>query len=107
MTSDCGVASVATRDTARLVPGSQSASAGLHRQREFPGEECQLQQVRRWLACLVPGDPMRSDVASVATELCSNAIRHSASGRGGTFIVDVTLAASSLRITVGDGGGAT
>src|SRR5690348_17204103 len=51
----------------------------------FSGEERQLGLMRRWLAACLPECPARDDVVSVATELGSNAILHTASGRGGWF----------------------
>ncbi|HUY51161.1 MAG TPA: ATP-binding protein [Streptosporangiaceae bacterium] len=60
--------------------------------------------MRRWLASLLPDCPARDDAAVVATELGSNAIRHTASGRGGWFTVEVTWHGPSLRVAVADGG---
>jgi serine/threonine-protein kinase RsbW len=73
--------------------------------RVFPGEERALSAVRRWLNSLLPEGPARDDVLSVATELGSNAVRHTASGRGGWFAVEVTWLESVLRVTVADCGG--
>jgi len=70
----------------------------------FPGEECQLSAVRQWLASLLPDCPARDDVNSIATELASNAIRHTASGQGGSFAVGVTLHKKIIRVAVADGG---
>lgn len=61
--------------------------------------------LRRWLASLLPECPARDDVAVVATELGSNAIRHSASGRGGWFAVEITWHGPVLRLAVADCGG--
>jgi len=44
-------------------------------------------------------------VISVATELASNALRHTASGRGGWFAVEITWYRSVVRVAVADGGG--
>jgi hypothetical protein len=72
----------------------------------FPGDEGQLGALRRWLASLLPECPARDDVASVATELGSNAIRHTASGRDGWFAVEVVWLDSpaAVRLAVADGG---
>ncbi len=51
--------------------------------RVFPGRDDQVREVRHWLAGLLPGAPERDDVVMVAVELATNAIRHTASGRGG------------------------
>jgi anti-sigma regulatory factor (Ser/Thr protein kinase) len=72
----------------------------------FPGEESQLGALRRWLASLLPDCQARDDVASVATELCSNAIRHTASGRDGSFAVEIIWLdrPAGVRLAVADGG---
>jgi anti-sigma regulatory factor (Ser/Thr protein kinase) len=72
--------------------------------RVFPGEERALAAVRRWLSSLLPEGPDRDDVLSVATELGSNAVRHTASGRGGWFAVEVTWLEPVLRVAVADCG---
>jgi Bacteriocin-protection, YdeI or OmpD-Associated len=53
-----------------------------------------------------PDCPARDDVASVATELGSNAIRHTASGRGGWFVVEVAWFRPVVRVAVTDDGAA-
>jgi Histidine kinase-like ATPase domain len=63
--------------------------------------------LRRWLASLLPECPSRDDVISVATELGSNAIRHTASARSGLFAVEVTWHESVVRVAVADGGSPT
>lgn len=55
----------------------------------FSGEKRQLRLMRRWLAACLPECPARDDVISVATELGSNAIVHTASGRAGWFAVEL------------------
>ena len=74
-------------------------------QRAFPGQESQLAVMRKWLAGLLPASPQRDDLAVVATELGTNAIRHTASGAGGgQFIVEVTWHSAGARVAVTDGG---
>jgi hypothetical protein len=75
------------------------------RQRVFEGEERELGVMRRWLTSVLPECPARDDVISVATELGSNALRHTASGAGGWFAVEVTWQEPVVRIGVTDGGG--
>jgi len=72
--------------------------------RVFQGEEQQLAALRRWLELLLPDCPARDDVAIVATELGTNAIRHTASGRGGWFAVDITWHQPAVRVAVTDCG---
>ena len=73
--------------------------------RVFQGEERQLGVLRGWLASLLPQHPARDDVISVATELASNALRHTASGRGGWFAAEITWRRSIVRVAIADGGG--
>jgi len=84
----------------KLVPG-------MRWRRVFPGEERQLGILRRWLASLLPESPTRDDLATVATELASNTLRHTASGRGGWFAVEITWHEPVVRVAVADRGGPT
>jgi len=72
--------------------------------RVFPGEERQLGVLRRWLESLLPDCAARDDVTSVATELGTNAVRHTASGDGGWFAVEVTWHQPAVRVAVADCG---
>jgi len=63
--------------------------------------------LRQWLASLLPPCPARDDVVIVASELGCNAIRHTRSGQGGRFTVEVTWSAAVVRVAVADGGAAT
>jgi len=81
-------------------------SAGERWRRVFPGEERQLSLVRRWLESLLPDCPARDDVLCIATELGTNAICHTASGRGGHFALEVIRQGATVRVAVKDGGAA-
>ena len=72
--------------------------------RVFPGHNRELAVLRQWLSSLLPPCPARGDVLSVATELSSNAIAHTASGHGGWFTVEITWHDSAVQVTVADGG---
>jgi hypothetical protein len=78
---------------------------GMRWRRVFRGDERQLGVMRRWLTSLLPAGPARDDVTLVATELASNAICHTASGRGGCFTVEITWWPSAVRVGVTDCGG--
>jgi serine/threonine-protein kinase RsbW len=74
--------------------------------RIFPGEERQLHVMRRWLEELFPEHPALSDMVCIATELGTNAIRHTASGRpGGSFAVVITSGLGVVTVSVADRGG--
>lgn len=80
--------------------------AELRRHRVFPGEECQLGILRRWLKSFLPDCTAQADVLSVATELATNAVRHTRSGQGGSFGVEITHTQKTVRVTVIDSGAA-
>jgi anti-sigma regulatory factor (Ser/Thr protein kinase) len=86
------------------VPAAQAVNALRWRQ-VLRGEERQLRRLRRWLASVLPDCPARDDVISVATELASNALRHTASGHGGWFAVEITRYRAAVRVLVADQGG--
>lgn len=84
------------------------SAQGLRHWRVFPGYGEELAQMRRWLSSILPSCPARDDVLSVATELGSNALTHTASGMpGGSFAVEVTSDQSSMQVAVADGGADT
>lgn len=86
---------------------SPTLAPGACWRREFPGQEPQLGLLRRWLASLLPPCPARDDVVTVANELGCNAIRHTLSGQGGRFTVEVTWYGAEVRVAVADSGAAT
>jgi serine/threonine-protein kinase RsbW len=98
------MATGAPRDPSRLP----TLFNGLRWRRVFPGEERQLAALRRWLAELLPPCSARDDLATVATELGSNAIKHTGSGRpGGWFTVEITWHEATVMLAVADHGGLT
>jgi len=86
-------------------PSGTPPMPALRWRRVFPGEERQLAALRAWLASLLPDCPARADVTSVAVELGTNSIRHTASGRGGCFAVEATWFGPVVRVAVADCGG--
>jgi anti-sigma regulatory factor (Ser/Thr protein kinase) len=95
-----GQGSSAARAPWGLVPGQRW-------RRVLPGEERQLGVLRRWLAAQLPACPARDDLVAVAHELASNAVRHTASGRGGYFAVEVTWFPTVVWVAVADSGAPT
>jgi serine/threonine-protein kinase RsbW len=88
-----------------LAEANQTDRGPLLRQwRIFPGEARQLSALRRWLTSFLPDCDARDDLVSVATELASNAVRHTRSGQGGHFAVEVSWYAGWIRLAVTDGG---
>jgi hypothetical protein len=63
-------------------------------------------EARRFVAELLAGCPAREVLMTCVSELCANAIAHTDSGNGGTFIVEVDLPRPGMaRIAVTDEGG--
>jgi anti-sigma regulatory factor (Ser/Thr protein kinase) len=56
---------------------------------KFPGERGQVRAVRSFAARVLGGCPARETVMTCVSELATNAIEHTASGRGGIFTVEV------------------
>jgi anti-sigma regulatory factor (Ser/Thr protein kinase) len=88
-----------------LVPAA--ADPGLRWRRVFLGEVNQLGVLRGWLRSLFPPCEARNDVLLIATELGTNAILHTASGRGGSFAVEIEWHQQVVRVSVTDGGAPT
>jgi anti-sigma regulatory factor (Ser/Thr protein kinase) len=88
-------------------PDPESPLAPIWRwRRGFPGHRRELSQLRRWLSSLLPDCPARDDVLSIASELGSNAIQHTASGQpDGWFAVEITWRRSVVQVAVADCGG--
>ena len=80
-------------------PGSPPAC-----RRRFPGDARQIREVRRWVTGLLPRCAARDDVLLVAAELGTNAVQHTASGRGGWFTVEITQRWQTVRVAVTDSG---
>jgi anti-sigma regulatory factor (Ser/Thr protein kinase) len=74
----------------------------------FPGEAAQVGQARRLVASVL-GDrwPGIDDVLVLTSEVVSNAVKHAASADGGLFEVAVSVSGASVRVEVGDQGGAS
>jgi serine/threonine-protein kinase RsbW len=79
-------------------------ASALRWRRAFPGDDAQISVLRRWLECLLPPCSSRDDLTSVAVELGTNAVRHTASGSGGQFVVVVTFWMQMTRVAVYDDG---
>jgi hypothetical protein len=73
--------------------------------RTFPGRADQSHEVRAFAATLIPDHPRLDDVLLAAGELVANALRHTKSGQGGSFTVDLFHTGGRTSISVGDQGG--
>ncbi len=64
-----------------------------------------MSQARRFVAGLLAGCPAKDTLMTCVSELCANAISHTASGDGGVFIVEVDARRDGVaRIAVTDEG---
>ncbi|MGI8448217.1 MAG: helix-turn-helix domain-containing protein [Streptosporangiaceae bacterium] len=72
--------------------------------RQFPGHPDQVAKARRFLRAHSGFCPLLDEAVLLTSELCTNAVRHSASGNGGFFEVAVHRGPDSLRVEVRDDG---
>ncbi|WP_436785942.1 ATP-binding protein [Yinghuangia sp. YIM S10712] len=70
----------------------------------FPGEPTSIAEARHFVAALLIGWPCAEDARLVVSELATNAVLHTASGRGGRFIVVVQVRSDRVRVGVKDAG---
>lgn len=76
--------------------------------RTFCGTPASVPDARRFVAELLVGCPARDVLMTCVSELCANAITHTASGDGGTFIVSVAYPRDGVaRVAVTDEGGSS
>jgi serine/threonine-protein kinase RsbW len=72
---------------------------------EFPGRLDQVACARAFVKSALGDCPALDDIVLLASELCANAVRHSASADGGSFEVAVYPRRKSARVEVRDDGG--
>jgi serine/threonine-protein kinase RsbW len=76
--------------------------------RTYRGTPASVSQARRFVGELLAGCPARETLMTCVSELCANAIAHTASGRGGVFTVEVDGTRDGVaRVAVTDDGGPT
>jgi anti-sigma regulatory factor (Ser/Thr protein kinase) len=75
--------------------------------RVFLGSRREIRNVREFVAQALDGCPAADDVILLACEVATNAIVHTASGRGGTFTVVIHPGVKAIRVEVHDGGSET
>ena len=75
--------------------------------RAFPGTPRQAGAARRFVASLLDGSPLCDDAVVVVSELFTNALLHTNSGKpGGLVVVQVTRWTLGVRVAVTDQGSA-
>lgn len=72
--------------------------------RTFPGHRDQVSQARRFIAEALGPVPVLDEATLLVSELCTNALLHTASGNGGTFEVSILPRETSVRVEVHDNG---
>lgn len=88
-----------------LPPFQPAAVPVLYWRRTFPGRPEQSHAVREFVAALLPDLSRLDEVLLAVAELVANALRHTKSGQGGEFAVDVLHAAGRTAVSVTDQGG--
>lgn len=83
------------------------AAPAMYWRRTFPGRADQANEVRTFAATLMPHHPRLDEVLLAAGELVANALRHTKSGQGGTFTVDLFHSGDRTALSVADDGGPT
>jgi len=74
--------------------------------RTYRGTPASVPEARRFVGELLAGCPARETLMTCVSELCANAIAHTASGRGGVFMVEVDCPRDGVaRVAVTDDGG--
>jgi two-component sensor histidine kinase len=74
------------------------------RRRVFPGVKDQVARARLFVGDVLDGCPVADDAVLLTSELVTNAIAHTASGRGGKVIVTVYRGDTGVRVDVLDDG---
>jgi hypothetical protein len=72
--------------------------------RTFPGGLRQVGEARSFVAAVLAGCPARDTLLTCVSELAANAVEHTASGRGGTFTVEVGRRDGIAYVSVTDDG---
>ncbi len=75
--------------------------------RVFLGTCSQVHNVREFVAEIIDGCPVADDVILLASEIATNAVVHTASGKDGTFTVVVQPGDGMVRVEIHDGGSDT
>jgi anti-sigma regulatory factor (Ser/Thr protein kinase) len=85
--------------------GGMTAAAVIRpRRRVFPGAVGQVARARLFIGDVLDGCPAADDAILLTSELVTNAIAHTASGKGGKVIVTVYRADTRVRVEVKDNG---
>src|SRR5436190_7629800 len=74
------------------------------RRRVFPGSGDQVGRARQFVGQVLGGCPAADDAVLLTSELVTNAVTHTASGRGGKVVVTVYRAGTRVRVEVRDDG---
>jgi anti-sigma regulatory factor (Ser/Thr protein kinase) len=74
------------------------------RRRVFPGSGDQVGRARQFVGQVLGGCPAADDAVLLTSELVTNAITHTASGRDGKIVVTVYRADTRVRVEVRDDG---
>jgi anti-sigma regulatory factor (Ser/Thr protein kinase) len=74
--------------------------------RTFPGEERAVADARRFTREAFPAGPATDDIELVVSELMTNSVEHSDSGKGGQVVITFSIGRGRIRVEVSDDGSA-
>ncbi|HUZ56483.1 MAG TPA: ATP-binding protein [Streptosporangiaceae bacterium] len=80
------------------------AERGAAVSRTFPGHSDRVAAARQFVRESLGGQPCTADAVLLTSELATNAVLHTASGDGGSFVVAVHRVPAFVRVEVTDGG---
>jgi serine/threonine-protein kinase RsbW len=106
-TADPGAADEGLADHDDQDGGSAHSEIAPRFRECFTGHPEQVARARHFVAGGLAGCTGAADAELLTSELATNAVQHSATGHGGTFIVAISHAPGRVRVTVTDGGSAT
>ena len=92
------------REEPPAVIDAQGRTGGPSTTRRFPGRHDQVFRARQFVTEALGQVPVLDEVVLLVSELCTNALLHTASGEGGTFEVPVLPGPSCVRVEVRDDG---
>lgn len=86
----------------RACVGMMTTTATIPKASTFAGSPEEIRNVRHFVGQCIEGCPVADDVILLASELATNAVRHTASGLDGTFCVLVQAVNGLVRVEVHD-----
>jgi anti-sigma regulatory factor (Ser/Thr protein kinase) len=90
--------------TAAIIEDREGCLGRRSARQTFPGRRDQVARARQFVADTLGPVPVLDEAVLLVSELCTNALLHTASGDSGTFEVSILPGRSSVRVEVRDDG---